>query len=174
MSSRELLKTAWIGKRFGRLTVVEVLKDRRARCLCDCGRQVVVWRNNLKRPNTRSCGCLRKEMYESGRAFKRHGHTADYGKTRIYRIWTNMKTRCGNLNASNYQYYGGRGIGVCKKWSESFEAFLSDMGDPPSSKHTIDRINVEGHYMPGNCRWATMKEQCENRAKRGTRQRAPV
>ena len=80
-----------------------------------------------------------------------------------YHVWLYMKGRCCNPNATMYQYYGGRGIKICKKWLNSFETFFQDMGPRPSPKHTLDRINVDGHYTPRNCKWSTRKEQARNR-----------
>jgi hypothetical protein len=74
-----------------------------------------------------------------------------------------MKSRCHNPNFKHYNYYGGRGISVCDRWRASFECFLADMGDKPTSSHTLDRINNDGNYEPGNVRWATMQEQAKNR-----------
>lgn len=78
-----------------------------------------------------------------------------------------MKTRCGNPNSDRFPFYGGRGINVCRRWL-SFENFFRDMGQPPSKKHTLERVDNDGNYEPGNCVWATMKEQCKNRRPRGT------
>lgn len=96
---------------------------------------------------------------------KTHGHSHGHeGKqTRTYRIWSGMKSRCTNPKMRIYKYYGGRGIKVCDRW-QSFANFLSDMGECPSSAHSIDRKDGNGHYEPGNCRWATTKEQHRNRS----------
>ena len=91
-----------------------------------------------------------------------HGHTRHRGVTPIYRAWVNMHTRCTNPKATRYSDYGGRGITVCKRWA-SFEAFLADVGNPPTTEHSIDRIDTNGNYEPGNVRWVTHTEQCRNR-----------
>jgi hypothetical protein len=147
--------------------ILDRLPGRKARCRCDCGTEVIVHCTNLGRDNTTSCGCFHRERSSAARFV--HGHAVKHSRTREYRIWTNMKTRCSNPNADNYSYYGGRGIRVCSRWAESFAAFLEDMGACPSPDHTIDRINADGDYEPGNCRWATMKLQSNNRARRGFR-----
>lgn len=93
----------------------------------------------------------------------RHGNARREGRTPEYVAWQSMKSRCGNPQAQNYRHYGGRGIEVCQRWQESFEAFLADMGERPSPKHSLDRIDNDGNYEPGNCRWATQKTQLTNR-----------
>src|SRR5688572_15362452 len=98
----------WIGLRFGRLVVTDVLPDRKALCDCDCGNTTVVFRCNLSRPNTRSCGCIKHEMYANGGPTKRHGASG----TPEFRSWAMMKNRCLNPNAEVWSYYGGRGIKV--------------------------------------------------------------
>ena len=92
-----------------------------------------------------------------------HGHTVNGRPSPTYRCWSMMMMRCHNSNFPSYIRYGGRGIIVCERW-KSFANFLADMGTRPSEKHSIDRWpNRVGNYEPGNCRWATMKEQCRNR-----------
>lgn len=83
-------------------------------------------------------------------------------RTRVYNIWRGMVRRCHNPKDARYRYYGGRGISVCKEWREDFTRFYADMGEPPTDKHSIDRIKSDGNYEPGNCRWATQQRQCAN------------
>lgn len=124
-------------------------------CQCDCGNEVIIGGSSLKSGHTRSCGCLKIEKIKQ-RSTK-HG----YGKSHVYRIWANMIQRCTNPNRSQYQYYGGRNIKVCKRWSK-FKNFLKDMGEVPPG-HQIDRINNNGNYCKSNCRWVTSKQQQRNK-----------
>lgn len=95
-----------------------------------------------------------------------HGQSFLNGRpTAEYRAWCNMKDRCSRPSAANYARYGGRGISVCEAWAASFEVFLAEMGQRPSPSHSLDRINNDGNYEPGNCRWATIAEQQRNRSR---------
>lgn len=152
------------GERFGRLVVTALngINKRREAvwlCQCDCGEQRLVRGVGLRSGHHRSCGCLHTEYSKSGDARRSHGKS----NNAEYRAWTHMMTRCYNPNTADYPNYGGRGITVCYKWKTSFLAFLADMGEKPSPKHSIDRINNDGNYEPANCKWSTAKEQANNR-----------
>ena len=156
------------GEKFGRLIIVgKIIEKRRTycKCICECGNEIIVRFDCLKSGNTKSCGCLKREVSSItviGNSFK-HGHALAGKFTKEYRAWTNMKTRCYNSNVNNYHRYGGRGIKVCDRWLNDFEAFLNDVGFAPSPEYSIDRINNDGNYEPGNVKWSTASEQVNNR-----------
>lgn len=157
-----------IGDRFERLVVLARAENglapgTRWLCKCDCGSEKVVSKQNLTQGQVKSCGCLHRESV--GCRSKRHGeshHDGKHDRTLEYMAWGGMKSRCYNTKALQYPRYGGRGISICETWLHSFEAFLADMGRRPSSRHSLDRIDVNGNYEPANCRWATAKEQARN------------
>lgn len=156
------------GQKFGRLTVIERygVRDGHAAwmCECECGNRTVVNGRWLRAGRTTSCGCYHKEML-SERSTS-HGMT----NSRLYRIWHNMKNRCFYSGDKHFSDYGGRGITVCDEWKNSFEAFHDwAMPNGYADNLTIDRVDNDGNYEPSNCRWITMKEQCKNRTKKGSR-----
>lgn len=147
------------GDKFGRWTMLErVVLNQRSHwfCKCECGAEKVVSQSNLKSGASRSCGCLKDE--ESSVRNRTHGQS----KTREYRIWKGMIKRCENVNSSGYHKYGGRGIKVSPVWRSSFEAFIHYMGPCPDG-FSIDRIDCNGNYEPGNCRWACNEVQVYNK-----------
>ena len=160
-SSRENIKKSprridIVGKRFGALVVRSYSHTNNNAaywiCECDCGKTTIAMGKCLKKGIIETCICLRKS---------RHREKHNLSSSRLYRIWSLMKNRCSNPKAQNYKNYGGRGISVCTRWTDSFSNFLEDMGSKPYKK-SLDRINNNGNYCKENCRWATSKEQARN------------
>jgi hypothetical protein len=151
-----------IGQVYGRLTVRELVpkKDGSRKlvwlCDCECGGTKEVVSSELSLGRVRSCGCLIRETASTSHTT--HGKS----KTRIYYVWYSMMKRCYNETRPGFEHYGGRGIKVCDAW-QSFENFYRDMGDQPEGL-SLDRIDNDRDYCPENCRWATKKQQCENRS----------
>ena len=144
----------FVGKKYNGLTVLRYHGRIDGRhyfaCICGCGRESIVQKDNLK--VIKSCGCANKRNNTHGLTY-----------TSEYRAWQDMKHRCYNLNDSCYKDYGDRGITVWDRWLNSFENFYEDMGPKPSPELSLDRRNNDGNYAPENCRWATDKQQANNK-----------
>lgn len=154
------------GRTFGRLSVLRLVEGRATfwECSCSCGATINYLSCHLLDGFVNSCGCLRREGRARGYN-KKHGHSRGGKTTGEYNSWASLIQRCTNPNHIEYPTYGAAGVKVCQRWLDSFEAFLEDMGPKPTPRHTIDRFpNQSGDYTPDNCRWATQKEQQNNRS----------
>lgn len=143
------------GRKFGKLTIIEPSHREKGkwlwRCICECGNdKYFAISGDLKSGNTTSCGCLR-------------GNALKMSDTALYQRWYKIRARCKEQKNKDYPRYGGRGIKICSDWSDRFENFVRDMGYPPE-KHEIDRIDNNGNYEPGNCRWVTSSINNNNRS----------
>lgn len=149
------------GQTFHYLTVKKYLGQKNNKslwlCACQCGSETKVSRDKLITGDTKSCGCYAKELPHSQLA---HGRS----RSAEYNIWRGAKTRCYNPRYAFFKQYGGRGITMSEKWKNDFSAFYADVGARPSAKHTLDRINNDRGYEPGNVRWVTQKQQCRNKS----------
>ena len=143
------------------------------RCRCECGVTTNVAGHLLRRGQVKSCGCLRAEVgarqlrkfrTEGRHGRLRHGDARAGQEAPEWRLWHSIKRRCDPKSKKLFPNYAGRGIEMWKPWRDSYERFLRDIGRRPSDQHTLDRRNNDGHYKPGNVRWATRKEQARNRS----------
>jgi hypothetical protein len=152
------------GHVYGRLTVLERDHTRGPQywqCACSCGSTKTVHIANLKSGRQQSCGCLNAERKRDNKYRLTHGQSY----TPEYAAWHNMIQRCTRPNHAAWKDYGGRGISVCDEWMASFEVFIAHVGPRPDGM-SIDRINNDGNYEPGNVRWATKRTQSNNQRPR--------
>lgn len=154
-----------VGSKFGRWTVIAPSTssrsgERRWECICDCGRSKVVVASNLRKGISLSCGCLMREQIAERN--RKHG-----GKgTPEYNAWNAAVQRCHRKSHPAFKNYGGRGITMCAEWRHNFAAFLEHIGPRPSPRHSLDRIDNDRGYEPGNVRWVTWDVQASNRRER--------
>lgn len=154
------------GKVFNNITVLHRTKNNHLNqtqwvCRCICGKVWAVVGNCLKTGNTKSCGCV--SLMATTKRFTKHGHTSKGTVTPEYRAWRHLFDRCDSPKCREYINYGGRGIGICNRWRDSFDNFLRDMGHKPFPEAAIDRIDNNGDYTPENCRWVTASQNNMNR-----------
>lgn len=156
-------KIEMIGKKYGKLLVVRQVEPSKSGhtrylCKCDCGVEKIFQAQNIRTGKSESCGCERAKQLSERNSITKRTHCMS--KSAEYKIWSGMLIRCAT-DHPKYHRHHGRGIKVCQRWRR-FENFIADMGPRPSRFHSIDRIDNDGNYEPGNCRWATAKEQSAN------------
>lgn len=156
------------GQKYGRLTAMKRAENKKGSkakwlCRCDCGNETIADSGNLRNGHTKSCGCFNKEVVTE--RFTTHG----LRQTRLYKIWSCIKQRCGNPKNCDFPDYGGRGITICNEWQKDFQAFNDwALANGYTDELTIDRKNVDGNYEPSNCRWANTLGQAQNQRMKST------
>lgn len=153
------------GDRFGRLVVVRLSERINGaiawECICDCGSSKIARAGHLRSGEIQSCNCLKRERQAA--SVTTHGEARHSRSVPEYYTWQSAKSRCYQPSHPAYRLYGARGIRMCDAWLNNYEAFLQDVGRRPGRGYSLDRINVNGDYEPGNCRWVTAREQSNNR-----------
>ena len=168
-------RNSLVGQKFGRLTVVSRVSNSKSGhirflCKCECGIEKICQKQNLQVGATTSCGCLQRERSSQHNKGKKHKLTHGLSGNNFYHIWENIIQRITNPNHKEYENYGGRGIKLHPKWEGGAESFVKyirmALGPKPTPKHSLDRIDNEKGYIPGNLRWATATQQHHNRRPR--------
>jgi hypothetical protein len=159
ISSQKALAELRVGKVYGNVTVIKRIGTNAQRgavylCVCFCGAYTEKSSRALNNPKV-CCGCTVKSRQSNSHIV--HGHSKRSGTTQAYRAWQSIFARCNRISSKSYKYYGAKGIQVSPAW-ETFEAFFADMGNPPGESYELDRINPNGNYEVGNCRWITKQE----------------
>jgi hypothetical protein len=156
----DMKKIEMVGKKYNMLTVMLDVGYSHGQqsylCSCDCGNKLVIAGQRIRNGQSKSCGCLARK--QTSQRHKTHG----LSKTPEYRAWAKIKMRCTNPNDPNFYRYGGRGVGMCDEWYNSFEQFYKDLGKRPNGM-SLDRIDNNQGYSKDNCRWATPQQQAANR-----------
>jgi hypothetical protein len=158
-------------KKFGRLKVIKIVYIKKVlfwECICDCGNKNYVHTHSLTHHKISSCGCLKTELMKSILHVKNRIH--GMSKTRFHKIWEGMLQRCTNKNSTAYFLYGGRGIKILNNWkkfinfkNDMYQSYLDHVNKFGENNTTLDRINVDDNYCVNNCRWATWKQQNNNK-----------
>jgi len=159
-------KIEMVGRKFNKLTVIKLAKSSKSGrlmwlCACECGNTKIVEGYHLRKNKIKSCGCLQKQRAHE--ANLKNGASVGYKRLPEYVTWCSIKDRCNNPNNKSFNYYGGRGINIDSEWNKDFLKFYNDVGKKPKAGYSIERIDVNKGYVPGNCAWIPVYKQARNK-----------